>query len=42
MVLVPITTGNDGKSAGSAYRATIAVAPASLADGSTSLEVMGR
>ena len=40
VVLVPLSTGNDGKTAGSSYRATIAVAPASLADGSTSLEVM--
>lgn len=40
VVLVPIAAGNDGKAAGDAYRATIAVAPAALADGSTSLEVM--
>ncbi len=40
VVLVPITADNDGKSAGPTYRATIAVAPAALVDGSTSLEVM--
>lgn len=40
VVLVPITTGNDAKGSGGTYRATIAVAPVTLPDGSTSLEVM--
>lgn len=39
VVLVPLTTVNDGKDAGGAIRATVAVAPAQLVDGSTSLEV---
>lgn len=39
VVLVPITAVNDGKAAGNAFHATIAVAPAPLIDGSTSLEV---
>ncbi|MFT4215988.1 MAG: SAF domain-containing protein [Micropruina sp.] len=39
VVLVPITAVNDGKEAGSAFRATIAVAPAVSPDGSTTLEV---
>lgn len=40
VALVPITANNDGNAVGSAYRATIAVAPAPLVDGSTSLEVL--
>lgn len=40
VVLVPITATNDGNAAGSAYRATVAVAPAPLVDGSTSLEIV--
>ncbi|MFT3971464.1 MAG: hypothetical protein QM695_14610 [Micropruina sp.] len=40
VVLVPITAANDAKGSGGTYRATIAVAPVTLPDGSTSLEVM--
>ncbi len=40
VALVPITATNDGNAAGVTYRATVAVAPSQLPDGSTSLEVM--
>lgn len=39
VVLVPITAANDGEASGASYRATVAVAPSMLADGSTSIEV---
>ncbi len=39
VVLVPIAAANDGKESGASYRATISVAPSTLADGSTSLVV---
>lgn len=39
VVLVPITAANDGEEAGASFRATVAVAPSTLADGSTSIEV---
>lgn len=37
--VVPITAANDGEASGASYRATVAVAPSMLADGSTSIEV---
>jgi len=39
VVLVPIAAANDGQESGSSFQATVSVAPATLADGSTSLEV---
>lgn len=39
VLLVPTTAANDGKESGASIRATVSVAPQTLADGSTSLEV---
>lgn len=39
VVLVPLAAANDGKESGPSFKASVSVAPAALADGSTSLEV---